>query len=140
MCSVHDCDTSARTGGSDTSALHFPGFLPESGRPSAGAHRWSSNFQKAAEGSDLPGCLKERVPPFRETAALLKLPPPPDSTLLPSQDLCRTGGAAVTPSMTSSNSMSSGYCSLDDESEDFTFFTAKTSLFRRPKKETKVEK
>lgn len=38
-----------------------------------------------------------------------------------------------TPSMTSSNSMSSGYCSLDDESEDFTFFTAKTSFFRKPR-------
>ncbi|XP_061687651.1 ras association domain-containing protein 5 isoform X4 [Syngnathoides biaculeatus] len=38
-----------------------------------------------------------------------------------------------TPSMTGSNSMSSGYCSLDDESEDFTFFTAKTSFFRKPK-------
>ncbi|XP_036388006.1 ras association domain-containing protein 5 isoform X2 [Megalops cyprinoides] len=34
--------------------------------------------------------------------------------------------------MTSSNSMSSGYCSLDEESDDFTFFTAKTSFFRRP--------
>ncbi|XP_031423693.1 ras association domain-containing protein 5 [Clupea harengus] len=31
--------------------------------------------------------------------------------------------------MTSSNSMSSGYCSLDEDSEDFTFFTAKTSFF-----------
>ncbi|XP_077385447.1 ras association domain-containing protein 5 isoform X3 [Festucalex cinctus] len=38
-----------------------------------------------------------------------------------------------TPSMTSSNSMSSGYCSLDDDSEDFTFFTAKTSFFRKPR-------
>ena len=34
--------------------------------------------------------------------------------------------------MTGSNSMSSGYCSLDEESDDFTFFTAKTSFFRRP--------
>ncbi|XP_054640821.1 ras association domain-containing protein 5 isoform X3 [Dunckerocampus dactyliophorus] len=42
-----------------------------------------------------------------------------------------------TPSMTSSNSMSSGYCSLDDESEDFTFFTAKTSFFRKPKHSVK---
>ena len=25
--------------------------------------------------------------------------------------------------------MSSGYCSLDEDSEDFTFFTAKTSFF-----------
>ncbi|XP_062401242.1 ras association domain-containing protein 5 isoform X3 [Sardina pilchardus] len=32
--------------------------------------------------------------------------------------------------MTSSNSMSSGYCSLDEDSDDFTFFTAKTSFFR----------
>lgn len=37
-----------------------------------------------------------------------------------------------TPQMTGSNSMSSGYCSLDEESDDFTFFTAKTSFFRRP--------
>ncbi|XP_028260744.1 ras association domain-containing protein 5 isoform X2 [Parambassis ranga] len=44
-----------------------------------------------------------------------------------------TVNEVVTPSMTSSNSMSSGYCSLDDESEDFTFFTAKTSFFRKPK-------
>lgn len=44
----------------------------------------------------------------------------------------------LTPSMTSSNSMSSGYCSLDDESEDFTFFTAKTSFFRKPKHPAKV--
>ncbi|XP_034143024.1 LOW QUALITY PROTEIN: ras association domain-containing protein 5 [Esox lucius] len=36
--------------------------------------------------------------------------------------------------MTGSNSMSSGYCSLDEESEDFTFFTAKTTFFRQPKK------
>ncbi|KAF3856102.1 hypothetical protein F7725_016825 [Dissostichus mawsoni] len=41
------------------------------------------------------------------------------------------------PSMTSSNSMSSGYCSLDDESEDFSFFTAKTSFFRKPKQAPK---
>ncbi|XP_022052991.1 ras association domain-containing protein 5 isoform X3 [Acanthochromis polyacanthus] len=44
-----------------------------------------------------------------------------------------TVNTVPTPSMTSSNSMSSGYCSLDDESEDFTFFTAKTSFFRKPK-------
>ncbi|XP_075952181.1 ras association domain-containing protein 3 [Anarhichas minor] len=44
-----------------------------------------------------------------------------------------TVNTVLTPSMTSSNSMSSGYCSLDDESEDFTFFTAKTSFFRKPK-------
>ncbi|KAA0707756.1 Ras association domain-containing protein 5 [Triplophysa tibetana] len=37
-----------------------------------------------------------------------------------------------TPQMTGSNSMSSGYCSLDEESDDFTFFTAKTSFFRQP--------
>ncbi|KAI4826440.1 hypothetical protein KUCAC02_029887, partial [Chaenocephalus aceratus] len=36
-----------------------------------------------------------------------------------------------------SNSMSSGYCSLDDESEDFSFFTAKTSFFRKPNHATK---
>ncbi|XP_037346710.1 ras association domain-containing protein 5 isoform X3 [Pungitius pungitius] len=42
-----------------------------------------------------------------------------------------TVNAVLNPSMTSSNSMSSGYCSLDDESEDFTFFTAKTSFFRK---------
>ncbi|KAJ7998532.1 hypothetical protein DPEC_G00205890 [Dallia pectoralis] len=36
--------------------------------------------------------------------------------------------------MTDSNSMSSGYCSLDEEGEDFTFFTAKTTFFRQPKK------
>uniref|UniRef100_A0AAV2M3S2 Ras association domain-containing protein 5 n=1 Tax=Knipowitschia caucasica TaxID=637954 RepID=A0AAV2M3S2_KNICA len=41
--------------------------------------------------------------------------------------------------MSNSNSMSSGYCSLDDESEDFTFFTAKTSFFRKPKHAPKVE-
>ncbi|XP_054883184.1 ras association domain-containing protein 5 isoform X3 [Poeciliopsis prolifica] len=44
-----------------------------------------------------------------------------------------TVSTVLTPSMTSSNSMSSGYCSLDDESEDFTFVTAKTSFFRKPK-------
>ncbi|TRY97346.1 hypothetical protein DNTS_031686 [Danionella cerebrum] len=45
------------------------------------------------------------------------------------------------PQMTGSNSMSSGYCSLDEESDDFTFFTAKTSFFRRPqaKQAPKVE-
>nr|XP_046167853.1 ras association domain-containing protein 5-like isoform X4 [Oncorhynchus gorbuscha] len=36
--------------------------------------------------------------------------------------------------MTGSNSMSSGYCSLDEEGEDFTFFTAKTTFFRQPPK------
>uniref|UniRef100_A0A3P8ZA40 Ras association domain family member 5 n=1 Tax=Esox lucius TaxID=8010 RepID=A0A3P8ZA40_ESOLU len=41
--------------------------------------------------------------------------------------------------MTGSNSMSSGYCSLDEESEDFTFFTAKTTFFRQPKKLLKNE-
>uniref|UniRef100_A0A671SC44 Ras association domain-containing protein 5-like n=1 Tax=Sinocyclocheilus anshuiensis TaxID=1608454 RepID=A0A671SC44_9TELE len=43
--------------------------------------------------------------------------------------------------MTGSNSMSSGYCSLDEESDDFTFFTAKTSFFRRSqaKQVAKVE-
>ncbi len=34
--------------------------------------------------------------------------------------------------MTGSNSMSSGYSSLDEESNDFTFFTAKTSFFQQP--------
>ncbi|XP_058646936.1 ras association domain-containing protein 5 isoform X3 [Onychostoma macrolepis] len=33
--------------------------------------------------------------------------------------------------MTGSNSMSSGYCSQDEESDDFTFFTAKTSFFQQ---------
>lgn len=51
-----------------------------------------------------------------------------------------TVNTVVTPSMTSSNSMSSGYCSLDDESEDFTFFTAKTSFFRKAKQAAKVQK
>lgn len=50
-----------------------------------------------------------------------------------------TVNTVVTPSMTSSNSMSSGYCSLEDESEDLTFFTAKTSFFRKPKQEVKVQ-
>lgn len=50
-----------------------------------------------------------------------------------------TVNSVLTPSMSSSNSMSSGYCSLDDESEDFTFFTAKTSFFHKPKHAPKVE-
>lgn len=33
--------------------------------------------------------------------------------------------------MTGSNSMSSGYCSLDEDSEDIAFFTAKTTFFRQ---------
>lgn len=33
--------------------------------------------------------------------------------------------------MTGSNSMSSGYCSLDEENDDSAFFTAKTTFFRR---------
>lgn len=49
-----------------------------------------------------------------------------------------TVSTVMTPSMTSSNSMSSGYCSLDDECEDITFFTAKTSFFRRPRNTVKV--
>lgn len=49
-----------------------------------------------------------------------------------------TVNTVVTPSMTGSNSMSSGYCSLDDESEDFSFFTAKTSFFRKPRQAAKV--
>lgn len=56
----------------------------------------------------------------------------------PSLDLSMTVNTVLTPSMTSSNSMSSGYCSLDDESEDFTFFTAKTSFFRKPRHAAKV--
>lgn len=48
-----------------------------------------------------------------------------------------TVNTVMTPSMTSSNSMSSGYCSLDDETEDFTFFTAKTSFFRKSKNAAK---
>ncbi|XP_029357369.1 ras association domain-containing protein 5 isoform X2 [Echeneis naucrates] len=44
-----------------------------------------------------------------------------------------TVNIVLTPSMTSSNSMSSGYCSLEDDCEDFTFFTAKTSFFRKPR-------
>lgn len=50
-----------------------------------------------------------------------------------------TVNTVMTPSMTSSNSMSSGYCSLDDETEDFTFFTAKTSFFRKSKNAAKVK-
>lgn len=50
-----------------------------------------------------------------------------------------TVNTVLTPSMTSSNSMSSGYCSLDDESEDFTFFTAKTSFFSKAKHAAKVQ-
>ncbi|XP_038553019.1 ras association domain-containing protein 5 isoform X3 [Micropterus salmoides] len=50
-----------------------------------------------------------------------------------------TVNTVLTPSMTSSNSMSSGYCSLDDDSEDFTFFTAKTTFFRQPKRAAKNE-
>lgn len=57
----------------------------------------------------------------------------------PSLDLSMTVNAVLTPSMTSSNSMSSGYCSLDDESEDFSFFTAKTSFFRKPNHAPKVQ-
>ncbi|XP_062254628.1 ras association domain-containing protein 3 isoform X2 [Platichthys flesus] len=52
-------------------------------------------------------------------------------------DRSMTVNTVPTPSMTSSNSMSSGYCSLDDESEDFTFFTAKTSFFRKPRRAPK---
>uniref|UniRef100_H3BZ30 Ras association domain family member 5 n=1 Tax=Tetraodon nigroviridis TaxID=99883 RepID=H3BZ30_TETNG len=50
-----------------------------------------------------------------------------------------TVNTVVTPSMTSSNSMSSGYCSQEDESEDFTFFTAKTSFFRKPRPAAKED-
>lgn len=49
-----------------------------------------------------------------------------------------TVNTVLATSMTSSNSTSSGYCSLDDENEDFTFFTAKTSFFRKPKRPAKV--
>lgn len=55
-----------------------------------------------------------------------------------SPDLSMTVNTVITPSMTSSNSMSSGYCSLDDENDDFTFFTAKTSFFRKPRHPPKV--
>lgn len=49
------------------------------------------------------------------------------------EDPCRESPKLdPTPQMTGSNSMSSGYCSLDEESDDFSFFTAKTSFFRRP--------
>ena len=54
-------------------------------------------------------------------------------------DLSMTVNTVLTPSMTSSNSMSSGYCSLDDESEEFTFFTAKTSFFQKAKHAAKVQ-
>ncbi|KAM4613798.1 ras association domain-containing protein 5 [Polymixia lowei] len=47
----------------------------------------------------------------------------------PAPNFSMTVKTVLTPSMTSSNSMSSGYCSLDEEGEDFTFFTAKTSFF-----------
>ncbi|XP_077458571.1 ras association domain-containing protein 3 isoform X3 [Stigmatopora argus] len=53
-------------------------------------------------------------------------------------DPSMTVNTEPTASMTSSNSMSSGYCSLDDESEDFTFFTAKTSFFRKPRQSIKT--
>lgn len=33
--------------------------------------------------------------------------------------------------MTGSNSMSSGYCSLDEENDDSIFFTAKTTFLRQ---------
>lgn len=59
-----------------------------------------------------------------------------EEAILP--DLSMTVNTVPSPSMTSSNSMSSGYCSLDDESEDFTFFTAKTSFFRDAKQAAKV--
>ncbi|XP_040014570.1 ras association domain-containing protein 5 isoform X2 [Xiphias gladius] len=48
-----------------------------------------------------------------------------------------TVNTVLTPSMTSSNSMSSGYCSQEDEPEDFTFFTAKTSFFHKPRNTAK---
>ncbi|KAM8868251.1 uncharacterized protein rassf5 isoform 1-T1 [Synchiropus picturatus] len=57
----------------------------------------------------------------------------PGPALRHHRHLSMTVSTVPSPSMTSSNSMSSGYCSLDDESEDFTFFTAKTSFFRKPK-------
>ncbi|KAK3512888.1 hypothetical protein QTP70_028954 [Hemibagrus guttatus] len=40
-------------------------------------------------------------------------------------------GPLEAPQMTGSNSMSSGYCSLDEENDDSAFFTAKTTFFRR---------
>ena len=44
----------------------------------------------------------------------------------------------ATPSMTSSNSVSSGYCSQDEEGDDFTFFTAKNTFFQQAKQALKV--
>lgn len=54
-------------------------------------------------------------------------------------DLSMTVNTVLTTSMTSSNSMSSGYCSQDDESDEFIFFTAKTSFFRKSKQAAKVQ-
>ena len=47
--------------------------------------------------------------------------------------------AVPTPSMKSSNSMSSGYCSQEDDSEDLTYFTAKTSFFPKARRAAKVQ-
>ena len=49
-----------------------------------------------------------------------------------------TVNTSPSPSMASSNSMSSGYCSLDEDSEDYTFFTAKSSFFHQPNQTAKV--
>ncbi|XP_056462377.1 ras association domain-containing protein 3 isoform X2 [Gadus chalcogrammus] len=49
-----------------------------------------------------------------------------------------TVNTSPSPTMASSNSMSSGYCSLDEEGEDYTFFTAKTSFFQQPNKTAKL--
>lgn len=40
-------------------------------------------------------------------------------------------GPLEAPQMTGSNSMSSGYCSLDEENDDSIFFTAKTTFLRQ---------
>ncbi|TTA83863.1 Ras association domain-containing protein 5 [Bagarius yarrelli] len=56
----------------------------------------------------------------------------------PTASACRTystappeKGPLEAPQMTGSNSMSSGYCSLDEENDECAFFTAKTTFFRR---------
>lgn len=40
--------------------------------------------------------------------------------------------------MTGSNSMSSGYCSLDEENDESVFFTAKNTFCQQAKKQDKV--
>lgn len=146
---MHDCDTSAHTGRSDTSGLRFPGCLSGGTQGATdlqpGSRVEFKTFRRQQGSSDAPGCVKDQVFVERAKRNNLRhffelLPPTPEATPWPSQDFSMTVNTVVTPSMTSSNSMSSGYCSLDDESEDFTFFTAKTSFFRRPKQAAKVQK